>query len=298
MMIISKLLNGSGSARKLLGVREEGILDVSGDNWNATSGVLSGIVFKRISLRDTGVRPTFVECQFDDSVFISLRTNGQFWGAMNLWMRCSFENLKLDKVISPQNRFVDCAFTNCTFRKYQPCETAFVSCVFHQLKIDGFHAKPNMRNVRLRKKLTEKWPFPELESMDNQGLSVLFKKCHFETPEFINCRFENVAFTASTFITPRISDCDLSGVVSDLQWWSDTRTHEPDAAYKEALIDEITRRLGKDSWTFGKVKECLAKYQGKEFRIKWSRYVIDGGIPDEEYDILEQIIDSLRGRFV
>jgi len=272
-------------------------LDISDDRWGETTGVLRGLLFENVILKDTKVRPTFVECQFHGCQFSNVGSAGRFWGALNLWTDCSFSGVEISAAISPQNRFQGCVFSDVYLKRYEPSETAFVSCEFDRLKIEALRAKPNMRNRNIRRRIRDAWEFPEIDLMDDQGVSVLFDRCRFESPEFRNCRFAHVRFSRSRVESPQVVDSEFSGASSESPWWDETGGGDVDEAYKNALIEAVEGELGRDSWTFGKLQECGAQYRGRDFRMKWSGMVIDAGIPDAEYDALERIIDRLRDRF-
>ena len=297
-MIISRLANGTGRVRDLLRASEHQPLDISSDSWSSTAVVLRGLVFENILLKDTAIGPTFVECEFHGCEFSHVRSDGRFMGASNLWVDCKFSDVALNSVISPQNRFEACRFVNVVLRRYRPCETAFVRCDFERLVLGGLRVPPNSRNRTIRDKIESLWAFPEIRGMDDLRVSLLFEECRFESGHFRECRFRHASFVRSVVNDPLVENCDFEGAGGDTRWWEEASPAlDTDDAFREALLDEVMHRLGAGSWTFRKLKSCAQRHPGRAFRLNWPSEVIEGGIPDEEYEALEAIVDSLRGRF-
>jgi len=145
--------------------------------------------------------------------------------------------------------------------------------------------------------MSELWAYPEIEKLDREGTSLLFESCTFDDPVFKNCHFRGVSFDESVLANPQATGCDFDGIDGAQRWWEGLTITSPAEEYKSALLEAVRSRLGEASWTYRRVLASAEKFPGREFRLKWSAYVIDGGIPESEYEALEEIVDTLRERF-
>ncbi len=295
-MIIRTLCAHSGDVRRLLGLRQAGVVDLSDDSWEKYRSVLGRLHFDRIALQGKQVRPNFIDSTFSNCQFRDLSSEGNFWGACNSWKRCEFENLRLRDAISPQNRFEACRFVRAEFRRYQPAETVFVGCTFERFMVEGLRVLPNTRNKIARSRLAELWPFPELQELDLRRISLMFRDCHFEKPVFKNCRFGPTVFENCSFDSPRLEACDLNGTVG-LEEWSGIDEQEIENAYMSELTRLLELRLGKDSWSAGRLRDFLATYEGQHLESDWFEALVENGIPDDEYAVVEGIVDLLDRQF-
>lgn len=297
-MIINQLLQHEGRVRDILPAGPVGPTDISGDNWSKSRAVLAGLWFEEILLAGKRIRPDFVECTFERGVFRKLKAKQHFWGASNLWRDCVFEDLVLDEVISPQNRFENCTFKNVTLKRYNPVDTLFLNCTFENVTFEALYVQPNRRNRMIRNRMAELWPYPEIAEMDKRRVSLLFRGCRFIKPVLTNCVLAHMSFEASEFIEPEGAGNRLEGLDGEIPaWLVAQQPTAPEGTYMEALNAMIDEKLGPQSWSKLRLTAFCQTYQGKHLESDWLDDLMKGGVPPQEYDVIEAIIDELESHF-
>ena len=297
-MSIATLLGRKGDVREILKASKGNILDLSDASWDTQGVVLSQLNFEEVILSGKWIRPDFVDCTFKGCIFRNLSSESHFWGASNLWIDCEFERLRLDDVISPQNRFIDCRFKDVYLRRYRVSETAFINCTFDRMTVEGLSVQGNTRNRAVRAHMAELWNFPEIVEMDSMNLSLLFRDCRFENPVFKYCDFRNTSFEKSTFLDPVSEASIFNGAEGVHSWWDELDGEDtPTNAYIKELRRLIIERLGPSSWSRSRLKVFFSRYEGRFIRSDWFEDLVENGIPDHEYDIVEEIMDELNRHF-
>ncbi|MBO1319487.1 hypothetical protein [Acanthopleuribacter pedis] len=209
-----------------------------------------------------------------------------------------FEDLVLEEMISPQNRFENCRFKNVTLKRYNPAETLFINCTFENVKLEALFVQPNRRNRMIRNRMSELWPYPEIGEMDKRRLSLMFRGCRFVKPVFTNCLLSHMSFEDTVFTEPSGQGNRMDTVEGDnLAWLKAEQARPGDDPYMEALINMIDEKLGATSWSKLRLEAFSKVNEGKALRSNWLDDLIKGGIPDNEFDVIEEIIDELATRF-
>lgn len=284
--------------RKKTASRAVELKDISTQSWLKRGGIIDGRKFEKILLAGKRIYPDFIESKFENCVFRQLKTKGHFWGASNLWKDCVFEDLILEEVMSPQNRFENCNFKNVTIKKYSPHDTVFINCTFENLTLEAMYTRPNVRNSMIKKRIAELWDFPEIDELDKRYLTLMFRGCRFERPEFTNCLFAHMSFEDSVFTEPSGQGNRIDSIEGDnLDWVNAVQQKEGQSAYIQALRDMIDEKLGPESWSSLRLKALCESNNGKQVESIWLGDFLEGGIPSAEYDVIERITDQLNKRF-
>ncbi len=255
--------------------------------------VIRGESFDCCELQNKVVRANFVECSFHACRFTGLRAEDSFWGASNRWTNCAFSNCDCSGLISPQNRFEDCTFLNFAFTRYAPCETTFINSTFHSVRFIAMRAKANFRNTTIRQQIAELWPYPEIVELDDLRASVLFRNCAFTSSRFQRAYFNHMAFDSCKMQSLDLIGCSFIGI-QNLQdrWWTDTDESNPEYQYVIEIQQKIEECLGQESAAFKLSQQWLNQLPSPSSHADWFDYLMDNGIPDDEFEIVERLLDE------
>ena len=254
--------------------------------------VIRGESFDGCELQRKQVRANFVECEFNACRFTELRAEDTFWGASNRWTNCTFSNCECSGLISPHNRFEDCTFVDFAFTKYAPCETTFINTTFDSVRFTALKAQPNFRNTTIRQQITLLWPYPEITELDERRASVLFRKCTLASPRFQRAYFNSMVFDSCKIQSPEFIGCSFNGIQNlQDQWWADTDEANPEFQYVIEVHQKIEECLGQSSASF-KLSQQWLKQQPGASHADWFDYLLDNGIPDNEFDAVERLLDE------
>lgn len=254
--------------------------------------VIRGESFDGCDLHPKKVLANFVECTFTDCRFANLRSDHTFWGASNRWTDCTFSNCVCSGLISPFNRFEDCVFANFQFTQYAPCGTTFVNTTFDSVRFTAMKAQPNFRNTTIRRQIAELWPYPEIDELDERRASVLFRECTFASPRFQRAYFDQMVFDSCKIQSPEFIGCSFAGI-QNLQerWWDNVNDTNPEHQYVIEVHQKIEEILGTSSQSFQLSEQWLTQLPGST-HADWFDYLLDNGIPDNEFDTVERLLDE------
>lgn len=254
--------------------------------------VIRGESFDGCDLDRRRVRANFVECTFTACRFTGVRAEDCFWGASNRWNDCTFSKCECSGLISPLNRFEDCSFIDFVFTRYMPCETAFINSTFDSVRFTALKAKPNFRNTTIRQQIADLWPYPEIAELDERRASVLFRECTFASPKFQRAYLDQIVFDSCKIQAPEFTGCSFLGIQNlQDQWWADTDDSNPEHQYVIEIHQKIEECLGQSSVSFKLTQHWLNQQPGSP-KADWFDYLLDNGIPDNEFDVVERLLDE------
>lgn len=283
-MIIQELASGPFNVESVLAVYRgaDGFADLSGANWRGSLVVIKGLEFNRIRLEDCEIKPNFVECTFSDSHFIRVFTDNHFWGSNCRWSQCTFLECELKNLRSPGFVFENCVFERTRIDDYRAYETVFKSCTFLECEF------------RLVRAVTGTWSTGRKSSDPN----LEFEACSFQGASFVNCNFNQVAFRNCSFDQPRMKDCSFTGVQADSRWWPQEANVDLFVAFLDELIPILAKRIGTQSRSVGILNSFRESYvSGTNSSRDYSAGLYGGSVPDDELDIVEEILDDVAPRF-
>ncbi|HUP79754.1 MAG TPA: pentapeptide repeat-containing protein, partial [Pirellula sp.] len=217
--------------------------------------------------------------------FISLTSDGHFWGASDAWHRCAFESVHLSEVISPMNMFSGCRFKGASLTNYKPYQTLFEDCLFEQSEIAGLKAQ-QISNSSNRN--------PALAGRQS---TLVFQGCEFRNVRFRGCFFAGVQFDACRFSNVDAQACDFTGIECSQPWWPEQKSN-PFMTFLTQTLEMIRQRCGAESKAHSQFEDYLLDYAiGKTTSQDFSACLYSGMIPDAELDKIEDELSKLMRKF-
>lgn len=287
-MKLEELVGTVGDFVQLSGLDagRDSLVDASAMNWSRADIVLTGLSFERVKVKGKEIRPSLVECKFNQCRFEQVKADNAFWGAGDSWSECDFNEVRMLGAISPANRFTTCIFGRTIFEGYHPFDTVYECCEFVDCTFLGLKAPY----------LTRKAVNPEAE-LKILSTSVLFKSCKFTRTKFRGCHFANVRFESCTFDEPVIEHSDFSDCIANPKWWRDDQQGAPMAALLEDVVELAAKKLGSQCKTVSVLRQFLLDLElDPAVKNEYVKRTVDD-IPDEEQDALEKEFIDMGERY-
>jgi uncharacterized protein YjbI with pentapeptide repeats len=284
MEILNKLIGQRGDALSILGLKgHDAPVDLSNDRWDSRLEVLKNLEFEKVRLARKEIVINFVECEFRESEFVSLRSKNHLWGASNLWLHCVFDSVNLVGAISPMNTFAECRFVASQFVRYRPYQTLFARCQFEESDIVGMKAELVLNSTKLNRNLA------------GNAATVVFKECTFKKVSFRECYFAGVAFEDCQFENTDAQNCDFSGVVAEDRWWQNQKS-EPFTVFLVSILELIGKKCGTASAAYSEFENYLLDYKTGKASNDFSACLYSGRVPNTELDKIEEEVRELMER--
>jgi uncharacterized protein YjbI with pentapeptide repeats len=286
MAPIEQLLGKEGDAISILGASAMARpVDLSDDTWDQRLVVLRRLKFNRIRLARKKILVNFVECEFADSDFVAVTSEGHFWSASDAWLRCSFESVHLSEVISPMNTFSECRFIGASLTNYRPYQTLFQGCLFEQSGIAGLKAQQISNSINRNAALA------------GRQSTLVFQGCEFRNVSFNGCFFAGVQFDDCRFSNVDAQACDFTGIESSQPWWPEQKSN-PFTTFLTQTLEMIRQRCGAESTAHSQFEDYVLDYAtGKTTSQDFSACLYSGKIPDAELDKIEDELSNLMRKF-
>ena len=177
-------------------------------------------------------------------------------------------------------------------KSYCPCETAFVECSFADCIFECLKPVPNMRNRTIRQQVAARWPYPEIDELDERRASVLFRQSSLRRVAFVKARFRGVWMDDTAVLQPTLRGCDFDGIQIEKRWWEDHDQEDPMVYYlKEVVLSLSEVRPGSPTVVrLGRIIDQLAETGSP---TDWLGALEQDFLPEEDFDALDEITQRI-----